>query len=135
MKKEVKVGIYIGLGLAVLGGLSYGVYSLINNNKDEGGGNPPPPDSFGIAIGDNLLPKETWVNVRSGAYVDDKTPTNLLYKHQAGVIGSVIELKTGEEDMRTWYKVKLANPIPATWSNFWQGSTEGWVRSDVVKKA
>jgi len=135
MKKEVKTGIYIGLGLAVLGGLSYGVYSLLNNNKDQGGENPPPPDSFGIAIGDNLYPKETWVNVRSGAYVDDKTPTNLLYKHQTGVIGSVIELKTGEEDMRTWYKVKLANPIPGTWSNFWQGSTEGWVRSDVVKKA
>jgi hypothetical protein len=137
MNKDVKYGVYAGIGLLVLGGLGYGAYTLISNNKNDetGEGEPKPkPDSFGIKVGDNLYPKETWVNVRSGAYVDDKTPTNLLYKHDSGLIGSVVDVTEGQEDKRTWYKVKLAKPIQPTWSNFWRGSTEGWVRSDVVVK-
>lgn len=136
-----KILIAVGVGTAALG-IGFLLYSVIKNKKlqnqnldntdtDSGG------SSIGtkISVGDNLYPSESSINIRSEALVDNGLFDNLIKKNHTGIIGKMISSETGKEDGLTWYKVKLAQPIntrnsigvPVVY-------TEGYVRSDVVKK-
>lgn len=136
-----KILIAVGVGTAALG-IGFLLYSVIKNKKlqnqnldntdtDSGG------SSIGkkISVGDNLYPSANSVNIRDEARVDDFYPSTLLKKDHKGLIGSMLSEVTGVEDGLTWYKVKLAQPIQSFTSyGLPKTYTEGYVRSDVVKK-
>lgn len=143
MKKENKKLIKIGvISIIAIGFASIGTRLILNRtkkrdsidflNKDDNNS----ADDFGIKVGDTLAPRGAYVNIRSSAKVDDGGIfRNLIKQSHAGVIGTVIGSTVSKEDLRTWYKVKFPEPINV-WK-FYLGNlsfSEGYVRSDVVKK-
>jgi len=137
-----KILIAVGVGTAALG-IGFLLYSVIKNKKAQNenldntniGGNRGFSIGTKISVGDNLYPSGNTVNIRDEARVDDFFPSTLIKKDHIGLIGSVLSEVKGVEDGLTWYKVKLAQPIQSFTSyGLLKTYTEGYVRSDVVKK-
>ena len=140
MKTQTKILIGIGAALATAG-IGFGIYSFSQRGKStpQTGGstdtNTGGSLSSKIQVGDPIYPSSGSVNIRESAEVNNGTINNILKENHTGIIGTVLSSEIGKKDNLTWYKVKLATPIegykkfviPYTF-------TEGYVRSDVVKK-
>lgn len=143
MKKNTKILITGTLSVLLLVGGTIGISAIVRkakNKKDEEEDKEPKsqPTSegssdFGIKIGDTLYPKGQTVNIRESAKVDDGWYDNMLKEGHTGVIGIVSDIVVGDEDKRTWYKVKLAEPVKSA-IPFVGPTLYGYVRSDVVQK-
>lgn len=140
MKTQTKILIGIGAALATAG-IGFGIYSFSQRGKStpQTGGSTDTNTgrnlSSKIQVGDQIYPSSGSVNIRDEARVDDVYPTTLIKKGHTGLIGTVLSSEIGKEDNLTWYKVKLATPIGGYTSyGFPKTFTEGYVRSDVVKK-
>lgn len=84
------------------------------------------------AIGKNVFPAGSYVNVRSSAMVDDGWVNNKLGKiNSPNVIGTVTNFTMGTESTpKIWYQVDLLTALSESQT---PGITKGWVRADKVK--